>query len=122
MRTDEPFDSLSHCNLGERTHRVRNGRCLLSRPSVIAKGLTALGYPTYFPLILGAWKALGAVALVAPVHPLLREWAYAGFTFNYTGAMFSHVARKEYKKVFAPLIIFCILAISYFFNPNQLHF
>jgi hypothetical protein len=98
------------------------GIAYLARPGVIVKGLTALGYPTYFPLILGAWKALGAVALVAPVSPLLREWAYAGFAFNYTGAMFSHVARKEYKKVLAPLIIFCILAISYFFNPNQLHF
>ena len=97
------------------------GIAYLSRPSVIIKGLTALGYPTYFPIILGAWKALGAIALVAPVHPLLREWAYAGFTFNYTGAMFSHIARKEFKKVLAPLIIFAILAISYFFNPSQLH-
>jgi hypothetical protein len=101
---------------------LATGIAYIARPSVIIKGLTALGYPTYFPLILGAWKALGAVALIAPVHPLLREWAYAGFTFNYTGAVFSHVALREYKKVLAPLIIFSILAISYFFNPNQLHF
>ena len=98
------------------------GIAYLARPSVIVKGLSALGYPTYFPIILGAWKALGAIALVAPVHPLLREWAYAGFTFNYTGAMFSHVARKEYRKVLAPLIIFGILVLSYLFNPNQHNF
>ncbi len=93
-----------------------------ARPSVILQNFSSLGFPSYLPILLGIWKTLGAIALVAPVSPLLREWAYAGFTFNYTGAMFSHLASKEYAKVLPPLIIFGILAISYFFNPNQLHF
>ena len=94
----------------------------LLRPSVIVNNFSALGYPTYFPILLGVWKGLGAVALIAPVHPLLREWAYAGFTFNYTGAMFSHVAVKDYKGVLPPLVVMGILALSYFYCPNQLHF
>ena len=93
-----------------------------ARPSVIVKNFSALGYPTYLPILLGVWKVLGAIALIAPVPPLLREWAYAGFTFNYTGAMLSHLACKEYKQLLAPLIVFGILAISHFFSPNQLHF
>ena len=93
-----------------------------ARPSVIIKNFSTLGYPTYLPILLGVWKALGTIALIAPVSPLLRQWAYAGFTFNYTGAMLSHIACKEYTKVLPPLIVFGILAISYFLNPNQLHF
>ncbi|MCI2421690.1 DoxX family protein [Saccharopolyspora sp. K220] len=50
-----------------------------------------LGYPSYFLVILGVWKLLGAVALLAPRFPLLKEWAYAGVIFTYTGAIASHL-------------------------------
>ena len=48
-----------------------------------------LGYPPYFLVILGAWKLLGAVALVIPRFPRLKEWAYAGVFFDLTGAVVS---------------------------------
>ena len=48
-----------------------------------------LGYPPYFLLILGTWKLLGAVALVIPKFPRLKEWAYAGVLFDLTGAVAS---------------------------------
>ena len=48
-----------------------------------------LGYPPYFLLILGIWKLLGAVALVIPRFPRLKEWAYAGVLFDLTGAVAS---------------------------------
>src|SRR5215469_11219055 len=54
-----------------------------------------LGYPTYFLVILGVWKLLGAVALVIPRFPRLKEWAYAGVVFNLTGALVSHVASGD---------------------------
>ena len=54
-----------------------------------------LGYPTYFLVILGVWKLLGAVALVVPRFPRLKEWAYAGVVFNLTGALASHVASGD---------------------------
>ena len=50
-----------------------------------------LGYPSYFLVLLGTWKVLGAVALLAPRRPLLKEWAYAGAFFTYTGAIASHL-------------------------------
>ncbi len=50
-----------------------------------------LGYPSYFLVLLGSWKVLGAVALLIPRHPLLKEWAYAGAFFTYTGAIVSHL-------------------------------
>jgi hypothetical protein len=50
-----------------------------------------LGYPSYFLVLLGTWKVLGAAALLVPRQPLLKEWAYAGAFFTYTGAMISHL-------------------------------
>lgn len=51
-----------------------------------------LGYPRYFLVILGIWKLLGAVALVIPRFPRLKEWAYAGVLFDLTGAVASLLA------------------------------
>ena len=51
-----------------------------------------LGYPQYLLVILGIWKLLGAVALVIPRFPRLKEWAYAGVVFDLTGAVASLLA------------------------------
>jgi uncharacterized membrane protein YphA (DoxX/SURF4 family) len=51
-----------------------------------------LGYPSYFLVILGIWKLLGAVALAIPRFPRLKEWAYAGVLFDLTGAVASQLA------------------------------
>jgi len=51
-----------------------------------------LGYPQYLLVILGIWKLLGAVALVIPRFPRLKEWAYAGVLFDLTGAVASLLA------------------------------
>ena len=51
-----------------------------------------LGYPPYFLVILGIWKLLGAIAIVVPRFPRLKEWAYAGVVFDLTGALASNLA------------------------------
>lgn len=50
-----------------------------------------LGYPSYFLVILGIWKLLGAVAVIVPGFPRLKEWAYAGVVFDLTGALVSNL-------------------------------
>jgi uncharacterized membrane protein YphA (DoxX/SURF4 family) len=68
-----------------------------------------LGYPTYFFAILGFWKVLGAIAILVPRFPRLKEWAYAGIFFDLTGAAASCAAVGGYGTydfhVIAPLII-----------------
>ena len=65
----------------------------IARLSFVSTLVTHLGYPLYFLVLLGTWKVLGAAALVVPRRPLLKEWAYAGAFFTYTGAIVSHLTR-----------------------------
>src|SRR5262249_48880364 len=53
--------------------------------------MPSLGYPLYMLYIIGVWKLPCAVTLLVPRFPRLKEWAYAGAFFNYTGALASHV-------------------------------
>ena len=62
------------------------GAAELARLPGNVEGLARLGYPPYFVTIIGFWKVLGAVAILTPGFPRLKEWAYAGIFFNMTGA------------------------------------
>jgi DoxX-like family len=64
----------------------------IARIPFVADLVRHLGYPSYFLVLLGSWKVLAAVALLIPRRPLLKEWAYAGAFFTYTGAIVSHLA------------------------------
>ena len=63
----------------------------VARLPFVSDVVAHLGYPSYFLVLLGTWKVLGAAALLVPRQPLLKEWAYAGAFFAYTGAMISHL-------------------------------
>jgi len=86
----------------------------LARGPGLVAGMAHLGYPGYFMLILGAWKVLGALAIVAPRFPRLKEWAYAGMLFDLTGAAFSHAASGDPPaKVLVPLVILGLVVASW---------
>ena len=69
-----------------------HGPSLLFAGDPVVSVLAQLGYPVYFLTILGVWKLLGAIALLAPRFPRLKEWAYAGTFFVYVGAAASWTA------------------------------
>jgi hypothetical protein len=72
-----------------------------------------LGYPAYFMTILGVWYVLAGVALLVPRFDRLKEWAYAGLVFNYTGAAASHLAVGDGAGTLVAPIIFAGLTLSY---------
>jgi predicted metal-binding membrane protein len=77
-----------------------------------------LGYPTYFLVILGIWNMLGAAALLAPRFPLLKEWAYAGAFFAYSGAIVSHVITgKGMPEVWVLTALVVLTAASWALRP-----
>jgi hypothetical protein len=82
-----------------------------------------LGYPMYFFAILGFWKALGAIAILVPRFPRLKEWAYAGIFFDLTGAAASCAAVGGYGAygfhVIAPLIITGLTVASWALRPES---
>lgn len=75
------------------------------------EGMALLGYPVYFLTILGLWKVLGAIAILVPRFPRLKEWAYAGIFFNMTGAAVSHAAMGDYGIYGFHLIVTLFLAV-----------
>lgn len=80
--------------------------------------VTHLGYPTYFLTILGIWKILGVVAMLIPKFPLLKEWAYAGFFFAMSGAIFSHLVSGSAVVEILPSVLLLVLTIvSWYFRP-----
>ncbi|OGU74696.1 MAG: DoxX-like family protein [Ignavibacteria bacterium RIFCSPLOWO2_02_FULL_55_14] len=83
-------------------------------------GITYLGYPIYFLTILGVWKLLGVVAILIPKFPLVKEWAYAGFFFTMTGAIFSHIAMSDPVFEFFPSLLLLVLTVvSSYFRPGD---
>ena len=90
---------------------------LLRVDEEVAK-MTGLGVPIYFLTILGIWKILGVIAVLVPRFPLLKEWAYAGFFFNMSGALFAHVAmHSSPKDLFGPSLLIVLTVVSWYFRP-----
>jgi len=80
--------------------------------------MTQLGYPVYFLTLIGVWKILGVLAVLIPKFPLLKEWAYAGFFFNMSGALFSHIASgSPLSDLFGPSLLLLLTVISWQFRP-----
>ena len=83
-----------------------------------AEMIAHLGYPYYLLTILGIWKMLGAVAVLIPKYPVIKEWAYAGFFFAMTGAIFSHFASGDSViEIFPALLLLVLTVISWYFRP-----
>jgi hypothetical protein len=78
-----------------------------------------LGYPTYFAVIMGAWKVPGAVVLLVPRLPRLKEWAYAGAVFTYTGAAASHLAVGDGSGALGPAGFAVIALASWVLRPTD---
>ena len=77
-----------------------------------------LGYPVYFLTIIGVWKILGVVAVLIPKFPLLKEWAYAGFFFVMSGAIFSHIAIGDpISALFPSFLLLILTVVSWYFRP-----
>lgn len=95
-----------------------SGASNVMRVEEMKASMQALGYPVYFMTILGTWKVLGALALLAPKLPRLKEWAYAGITFGMTGAFFSHLfAGDPIAKAIPPLVIWTMAMGSWALRP-----
>lgn len=93
---------------------------IIFAPQYVNAGTKPLGYPDYFAYTLIICKVLGVIAISFPKVPnKLREWAYAGLTFNLIFAFISHAAvDKNIGFMLMPLVVLGILAISYVYGSK----
>lgn len=70
-----------------------------------------LGYPLYMMWIIGTWKVLGSVAIIAPLPRMIREWAYAGTFFEITGALASHALNRDPVTALGAPIAFTLITL-----------
>ncbi len=87
---------------------------LFNNPMAV-EAFEKLGFPVYIIYPLAAAKILGVVAIWSNFSDRLKDWAYAGFTFNLLLAASAHMNIGDGE--FAPAIVaLVILGVSYYFN------
>ena len=90
-----------------------SGALYLASPPALLRALGPLGYPGYFLRLLGFAKLLGVVALLLPGRALLKEWAYAGFTFDLIGAIASHLLTGTASHAPPAVVVLALVLTSY---------
>ena len=89
----------------------------LASAPVAVEGFTHIGYPQYLRMILGVAKLCGVIVLLMPGVRLLKEWAYAGFTFAWILATVAHYMAGDGIKAVMPVVLLVLLVISYRTRP-----
>jgi DoxX-like family len=85
---------------------------LTASPEAV-QGFAHVGYPQQLRVLLGIAKLAGAIALVGPGFPLIKEWAYAGFTFTWIAATVAHYLAGDGAQSLAPVFLLVLLGVSY---------
>lgn len=97
-----------------------SGTFNLSGAPEVIESMKNLGFPAYMATILGTWKILGALAILAPKTPRLKEWAHAGVTFSMTGAFAAHMFHGDpIGQSIMPLIFALINLTSWWLRPSS---
>lgn len=99
------------------------GVMYLGRGPDVVEGAKALGYPMYFMVMLGVWKLLGAIAIVIPKTPVIKEWAYAGMFINLSAAAVStSMSGMPVQHIVTPLVMILFVAASWALRPASRRF
>jgi len=83
------------------------------------QGFAHVGYPQQLRVILGIAKLLGAITLLVPGFPKIKEWAYAGFTFAWIAAFVAHYLAGDGASAFTAVVLLALLVVSYVTRPGS---
>lgn len=86
----------------------------------IQKAFTSFGFPTYIIYPLATAKILGLIAIWFINNKSLKEWAYAGFFFNFVLAFFAHAMIGDGEQMGAAIALLLLLS-SYIFGKRIQH-
>jgi hypothetical protein len=93
----------------------------LTAAPVAVERFEHVGYPQQLRVLLGVAKLAGAVVLLLPRLPRLKEWAYAGFTFTWIAATVAHFLAGDGLLSLLPVALIGVLAVSYITRPADRH-
>jgi hypothetical protein len=94
---------------------------ILQVPSAVDIVVTHLKYPPYFLTFIGIAKLLGSIAIVIPGFPRIKEWAYAGLSFDLIAATYSIIAVGDPVSKWVFMVVFLGLAAgSYIYYHKKL--
>jgi uncharacterized membrane protein YphA (DoxX/SURF4 family) len=95
---------------------------ILMIPEAVAMVTDHLGYPAYFLPFIGVAKVLGAICILLPRFPRLKEWAYAGFFYDLLAAMWSGISVGDPPGQWLTILIaFALLFGSYALHHRRLN-
>ena len=89
----------------------------LTASPVAVENFRHVGYPQQLRVLLGVAKLGGAIVLLLPRLPMLKEWAYAGFTFMWIAATVAHYLAGDKPLFLLPVVLIGALAVSYVTRP-----
>ena len=94
---------------------------LTSQTEMAKEGITNLGYPAYFGILLTVFKVCGSIVLIVPQIPArVKEWAYAGFAFDFIAAFVSLWAVNGLNAMLILPIVFMVILILSYVNYHKL--
>ena len=91
----------------------------LTAAPVAVERFEHVGYPQQLRVLLGVAKLAGAIVLLLPRRPTLKEWAYAGFTFTWIAATVAHYLAGDGPLSLLPVALIGVLAVSYVARPAE---
>ena len=97
---------------------ISTGMVQLLRVDEEVQKMTQLGYPVYLLTLLGVWKMLGVAAVLVSKFPLIKEWAYAGFFFDFILAASAHININDGEQM-ASIVATVLLIVSYIFGRKR---
>jgi uncharacterized membrane protein YphA (DoxX/SURF4 family) len=96
------------------------GAALLAKVPHFVDEMARLGYPAYFLTIMGVFKIAGAIVILAPRLPRLKEWAYAGMIIDAACAALSHAAIGDPPfTMVLPMAIGALAFASWWLRPDN---
>jgi DoxX-like family len=99
---------------------LSGGTMQVMRSPTAIEGITHLGYPVHFAVLLGVSKILGAIVILLPGFALVKEWAYAGIVIDLTGASVAHAVMGDGAgNIVAPLVFTAVVAASWALRPTS---
>ena len=97
-----------------------SGLGAILKMDMLVEAMNQIGLPLYFMNILGIAYVLGAIAIVFPKWPKLKEWAHAGVTFAMLGAISAHISIGDtLENTFASIIVLILNIGSYLLRPTM---